>query len=71
VVFKAVSYALSFMKIFNVKLDDEILNEAVKRNLTYYDSAYLVAAKRLRIELVSQDQDLIRNGAKRLEDLTS
>ncbi|BDC17349.1 type II toxin-antitoxin system VapC family toxin [Acidianus sp. HS-5] len=69
--FKAINEILSFMNIINVKLDNEILDEAIKRNLTYYDSAYLISAKRLKVKLVSQDQDLIKNGAIRLEDIIS
>ncbi|MUM65043.1 PIN domain-containing protein [Acidianus infernus] len=68
-VFNALSYALSFVNIIDVKLEKEILDEAIKRNLTYYDSAYLVTARRIGAKLVSLDKDLINNGAITLEDL--
>ncbi|MFP3200785.1 MAG: hypothetical protein RXR43_00770 [Sulfolobus sp.] len=31
---------LSLMNIINVELDEEVLEEAVKRGLTYYDSVF-------------------------------
>jgi predicted nucleic acid-binding protein len=58
---------LSLMNIINVELDEEVLEEAVKRGLTYYDSVYLVIAKRINIKLVSLDKDLIKNGAIELK----
>jgi predicted nucleic acid-binding protein len=57
------------MEVIEVGLDKEVLDEAFKRGLTYYDSAYLVTAKRLGVGLVSLDKDLIRNGAVGLEDI--
>jgi predicted nucleic acid-binding protein len=69
VIFKALSITLSFVNIIEVKLDKEILEEAIKKNLTYYDSAYLVTAKRIGAKLVTLDQDLINNGAITLKDL--
>ncbi|MDT7876459.1 MAG: PIN domain-containing protein [Sulfolobaceae archaeon] len=58
---------LSLMNIINVELDEEVLEEAVKRGLTYYDSVYLVIAKRINAKLVSLDKDLIKNGAIELK----
>ncbi|AWR94018.1 type II toxin-antitoxin system VapC family toxin [Acidianus brierleyi] len=68
-VFNALSAALSFVNIIEVKLDKEIVEEAIKNNLTYYDSAYLVTAKRIGAKLVSLDKDLINNGAITMKDL--
>lgn len=67
--FSAVSRLLSWMEVIELGLDKEVLNEAVKRNLTYYDATYLVAARRLNATLVSEDKDLIREGAVRLKDV--
>mgnify|MGYP001770760777 FL=1 len=67
--FSAVSRLLSWMEVIELGLDKEVLSEAVKRNLTYYDAAYLVAARRLNATLVSEDKDLIREGAVRLKDV--
>ncbi|WP_252896883.1 type II toxin-antitoxin system VapC family toxin [Metallosphaera hakonensis] len=53
VVFSAIRNTLSFMNILDVKFDREILEEAIRRNLTYYDSAYLVIARRKGLDLVS------------------
>ena len=58
---------LSLMNIINVGLDEEVLEEAVKRGLTYYDSVYLVIAKRINAKLVSLDKDLIKNGVIELK----
>ena len=55
------------MNIINVELDEEVLEEAVKRGLTYYDSVYLVIAKRINAKLVSLDKDLIKNGTIELK----
>ena len=57
------------MEVIELGLDKEVLDEAVKRNLTYYDAAYLVAARRLNATLVSEDKDLMREGAVRLKDV--
>jgi predicted nucleic acid-binding protein len=58
---------LSLMNIINVELDEEVLEEAVKRGLTYFASLYLVIAKRINAKLVSLDKDLIKNGAIELK----
>lgn len=69
IVFSAMKKVLPLMEVIEVGLDKEVLDEAFKRGLTYYDSAYLVTAKRLGVGLVSLDKDLIRNGAVGLEDI--
>jgi predicted nucleic acid-binding protein len=38
----------------------EILQIAIKNNLTFYDASYIYLARKYRLKIVTQDQDLLR-----------
>ena len=38
----------------------DVLELAVRENLTFYDASYLTAAKKYGIKLVTEDRDLLR-----------
>ena len=40
----------------------EILNLAIKENLTFYDASYLYVAREHGLKLVTEDEDLLRYG---------
>ena len=41
----------------------EILDLSIKENLSYYDAVYLYLAKKYNLILISDDEDLIKEGA--------
>jgi len=38
----------------------EILQIAIENNLTFYDASYIYLARKYRLKIVTQDQDLLR-----------
>jgi len=53
--------AFSYVKVIRDYVDiPEILVLAVNENLTFYDAAYIYAARRLGVKLVTEDKDLLR-----------
>jgi predicted nucleic acid-binding protein len=69
IIFDAISKLLSEMNIIHVNIDKEILNEAIKHNITYYDMAYLLTSKRLNAKLITEDKKLIEFGGIRVSQL--
>jgi predicted nucleic acid-binding protein len=69
IVFNAIAKLLSEMNVIHVNIDKEILNEAIKYNVTYYDMAYLLTSKRLNVKLVTGDKKLIEFGGIRISQL--
>jgi predicted nucleic acid-binding protein len=69
IVFNAISKLLSEMNVIHVNIDKEILNEAIKHNITYYDMAYLLTSKRLNVKLVTEDKMLIELGKIKVSQL--
>jgi predicted nucleic acid-binding protein len=57
------------MNVIHVNIDKEILNEAIKHNITYYDMAYLLTSKRLNVKLVTEDKMLIELGGIKVSQL--
>jgi predicted nucleic acid-binding protein len=57
------------MNVIHVNIDKEILNEAIKYNVTYYDMAYLLTSKRLNVKLVTEDKMLIELGGIKVSQL--
>jgi predicted nucleic acid-binding protein len=68
-VFDAIAKLLSEMNVIHVNIDKEILNEAIKHNITYYDMAYLLTSKRLNVKLVTEDKKLIEFGGIKVSQL--
>jgi predicted nucleic acid-binding protein len=68
-VFDAIAKLLSEMNVIHVNIDKEILNEAIKHNVTYYDMAYLLTSKRLNAKLVTEDKKLIELGGIEVSQL--
>jgi predicted nucleic acid-binding protein len=69
IVFNTIAKLLSEMNVIHVNIDKEILNEAIKYNVTYYDMAYLLTSKRLNVKLVTGDKKLIEFGGIRIPQL--
>lgn len=38
----------------------EILQIAIENNLTFYDASYIYLARKYKLKIVTQDQDLLR-----------
>lgn len=68
-VFDAIAKLLSEMNVIHVTIDKEILNEAIKYNVAYYDMAYLLTSKRLNAKLVTEDKKLIELGGIKVSQL--
>ena len=57
------NYIIGKAKIEEVRLNYEILDLSIKENLSYYDAVYLYLAKKYNLILISDDKDLIKEGA--------
>ncbi|MFP3256669.1 MAG: type II toxin-antitoxin system VapC family toxin [Candidatus Nanopusillus acidilobi] len=57
------NYTIGKAKIEEVRLNYEILDLSIKENLSYYDAVYLYLAKKYNLILISDDRDLIKEGA--------
>jgi len=57
------NYTIGKAKIEEVRLNYEILDLSIKENLSYYDAVYLYLAKKYNLILISDDEDLIKEGA--------
>jgi predicted nucleic acid-binding protein len=68
-VFDAIAKLLSEMNVIHVTIDKEILNEAIKYNVAYYDMAYFLTSKRLNAKLVTEDKKLIELGGIKVSQL--
>jgi len=62
-----------FTKLKKPKTEDalDILKIAVKETLTYYDAAYIQAAVKNNLTLVTDDEKLLETGKKYIETITS
>jgi predicted nucleic acid-binding protein len=56
------NYIIGKAKIEEVRLNYEVFDLAIK-NLSYYDAVYLYLAKKYNLILISDDRDLIKEGA--------
>jgi len=53
--------AFSYVNVVRGYVDiPEILELAINENLTFYNAAYIYAARRLGVKLVTEDKDLLR-----------
>jgi len=57
------NYIIEKAKIEEIRLNYEILDLSIKENLSYYDAVYLYLAKKYNLILISDDRDLIKEGA--------
>ena len=57
------NYIIEKSNIKEVRLNYEILDLSIKENLSYYDAVYLYLAKKYNLILISDDEDLIKEGA--------
>jgi len=57
------NYIIGKAKIEEVRLNYEILDLSIKENLSYYDAVYLYLARKYNLILISDDEDLIKEGA--------
>jgi predicted nucleic acid-binding protein len=57
------NYIIGKAKIDEVRLNYEILDLSIKENLSYYDAVYLYLARKYSLILISDDEDLIKEGA--------
>ena len=57
------NYIIGKAKIEEVRLKYEILDLSIKENLSYYDAIYLYLARKYNLTLISDDRDLIKEGA--------
>ena len=69
VVLDALNDVISTMKVVDVKLDREVMEEAARDGITYYDASYLVTSTRVNATLVTLDEELLRLGAKDLREM--
>jgi len=63
------NYIIGKAKIEEVRLNYEILDLSIKENLSYYDAVYLYLAKKYNLILISDDKDLIKEGAISYDNL--
>jgi len=63
------NYNFEKSNIKEVRLNYEILNLAIKENLSYYDAVYLYLARKYNLILISDDKDLIKEGATNSDNL--
>jgi len=63
------NYIIGKAKIEEVRLKYEILDLSIKENLSYYDVVYLYLAKKYNLILISDDKDLIKEGAISFDNL--
>ena len=57
------NYIFEKSNIKEVRLNYEVFDLAIKENLSYYDAVYLYLAKKYNLILISDDKDLIKEGA--------
>ncbi len=53
------------------EIEEEIKNFSMTTGITFYDSAYVIAAKRAGLALVTDDKSLARTAAKHLTVMNS
>ncbi|ABP95071.1 MULTISPECIES: type II toxin-antitoxin system VapC family toxin [Metallosphaera] len=56
-------HVLEFIPLESVGLNHEVLKIANDERLTYYDAVYLYLSRRRGLQLISEDNDLVRRGA--------
>jgi len=57
------NYIFEKANIKEVRLNYEILDLSIREKLYYYDAAYLYLARKYNLILISDDKDLIKEGA--------
>jgi predicted nucleic acid-binding protein len=63
------NYIFEKANIKEVRLNYEIINLSIKENLSYYDAVYLYLARKYNLILISDDKDLIKEGAVSSDNL--
>jgi len=63
------NYIIGKAKIEEARLRYEILDLSIKENLSYYDAVYLYLARKYNLILISDDKDLIKEGAINSDNL--
>ena len=63
------NYIIEKAKIDEVRLNCEIIDLSIKEELSYYDAVYLYLARKYNLILISDDKDLIKEGAVSSDNL--
>jgi len=63
------NYIIEKAKIDEVRLNCEIIDLSIKEKLSYYDAVYLYLARKYNLILISDDKDLIKEGAVSSDNL--
>ncbi|MGC9105406.1 MAG: type II toxin-antitoxin system VapC family toxin [Thermoprotei archaeon] len=63
------SKVLKFINVESVGLNEEVIRLAVEEKITYYDATYLFLSRKYNVPLASDDEDLVRKGAKRSSEI--
>jgi predicted nucleic acid-binding protein len=66
---KDFSKVLEFIDVGSVGLNGEVVRLAVEEGITYYDATYLFLSKKYNVPLVSDNEDLVRKGARRSSEI--
>ena len=63
------NYIIGTAKIEEDRLNYKVFDLSIKENLSYYDTVYLYLARKYNLILISDDKDLIREGAMSSDNL--
>jgi len=63
------NYIFEKANIKEVRLNYEIIDLSIKEKLSYYDAVYLYLARKYNLILISDDKDLIKEGAVSSDNL--
>ena len=63
------NYIIRKAKIEEVRLKYEILDLSIREKLYYYDAVYLYLARKYNLILISDNKDLIKEGAISFDNL--
>ncbi|MGC8593751.1 MAG: hypothetical protein ACP5LF_05660 [Nitrososphaeria archaeon] len=61
------SNIMKFLNVESVGLNEEIL--VLAEGTTYYDAVYLFLSRKLGLQLISDDKDLVIKGAKKSSEI--
>lgn len=72
VLLKALKMIFMVLPVYDVEgLEDEILQIALKSNITVYDASYIAVAKKRGLKLITDDEELRAKAAKHVKTLDS
>ncbi len=63
------SNIMKFLNVESVGLNEEVLVLSSKEGTTYYDAVYLFLSRKLGLQLISDDKDLVIKGAKKSSEI--